>query len=107
MPTMVAPGSHVRLDEAVQPDWVGVVDGAVPGGEVEQAGAGERVGEVEEPPALAGDVQAGGVELGVHPAPRGDSGAFGTFAGGFGKGVQQVGDVVGACGPSALISQPQ
>ncbi len=77
----------------------------MPGGEVEQAGAGERAGEVEEAPAVLTDVQAGGVELGVHPAERGQIRAVHAFGGRDGECFKHRGDVCGALAPTAVLAQ--
>jgi len=54
---------NVRLDQTEGAFWLRIIEGAVPGREVEQTGAGERAGEIQQPSAAVADVQRGWVEL--------------------------------------------
>ncbi len=53
----MAAGRYVGVDQAADPCGIGRFESAGPGGQVEQAGAVERAGEVEQPPSGLPGVQ--------------------------------------------------
>jgi hypothetical protein len=99
--------SDVRLQENAQAGWVGVVEGAVPASQVEQAGAGEGSGEVQQSPAVLADVEAGGVEFRVDPAKRGDRRPGRASLGSLSDAVERVLDIVHVLPPFGLAELAQ